>query len=154
MAASAPTNKHARQRRLALLARTDVLQLREAWQRLEQVPAVTRLRGPEAGLAMLRGRIDARGDHFNLGEVTVTRASVRLDDGTVGHGYVLGRSREHAEWIATYDALAQQARFAHTVESWLLEPTERAVEEERAQLRRRAGATRCTFDTLVREGTS
>lgn len=140
-----------RQRRLALLARADLTHLRACWHQFDEQPAITRLRGPEAGLAMIRGRIDARGGRFNLGEVTVARASVHLDDGTVGHGYVLGRSLEHAEWIAIYDALAQQSRFVDAVETRLLEPTERAVEAGRAQIRRRAGATRCSFDTLVRE---
>lgn len=140
-----------RQRRLALLARAELADLRACWHQLDDLPAITRLRGPEAGLAMIRGRIDARGGRFNLGEVTVARASVRLDDATVGHGYVLGRSLEHAEWIAIYDALAQQTRFADTVETCLLEPTERTVDAARARVRRRAEATRCHFDTLVRE---
>ncbi|MEX1081827.1 MAG: phosphonate C-P lyase system protein PhnG [Halofilum sp. (in: g-proteobacteria)] len=151
MSAVDPLDPSVRQRRLALLARARLTQLRACWQGLDGAPGVTRLRGPEIGLAMIRGRMDARGDRFNLGEVTMTRASVRLDDDTIGHGYVLGRSLEHAEWVATYDALAQQARFAQVIEATLLAPTEHAVEAARAQRRRRAGATRCSFDALVRE---
>ena len=36
------------------------------------------LRGPETGLVMVRGRIGGGGAPFNLGEATVTRATVRL----------------------------------------------------------------------------
>ena len=47
------------------------------------------LRGPETGLVTVRGRIGGGGAPFNLGEATVTRASIRLEDGTVGHGQSL-----------------------------------------------------------------
>ena len=50
------------------------------------------LRGPETGLVTLRGRIGGGGAPFNVGEATVTRATVRLPSGQVGHCYALGRS--------------------------------------------------------------
>ncbi len=40
---------------------------------------------------MVRGRAGGTGAPFNLGEMTVTRCSVTLDDGRVGHAYVPGR---------------------------------------------------------------
>ncbi len=45
---------------------------------LPDLPAHTVLRPPEVGAVMVRGRIGATGAPFNLGEMTVTRASVRL----------------------------------------------------------------------------
>ncbi|TIM91491.1 MAG: phosphonate C-P lyase system protein PhnG, partial [Mesorhizobium sp.] len=48
------------------------------------------LRGPETGLVTVRGRIGGGGAPFNVGEATVTRATVRLASGEVGHCYVLG----------------------------------------------------------------
>ena len=65
------------------------------------------LRGPEIGLVMLRGRMGATGSAFNFGEATVTRCSVRLPNGLVGHAYILGRNREHARRAALCDALKQ-----------------------------------------------
>ncbi|TIV77615.1 MAG: phosphonate C-P lyase system protein PhnG, partial [Mesorhizobium sp.] len=66
------------------------------------------LRSPDVGLVMVRGRAGGTGNVFNLGEMTITRASVRLEDGTVGHGYVQGRSKRQAELAAIIDALLQQ----------------------------------------------
>ncbi|WP_264830140.1 phosphonate C-P lyase system protein PhnG, partial [Klebsiella aerogenes] len=43
------------------------------------------LRGPETGLVTVRGRIGGGGAPFNVGEATVTRATVRLPSGQVGH---------------------------------------------------------------------
>ena len=37
-----------------------------------------------------------KGDAFNLGEMTVSRCSVQLACGTVGHGYIRGRSKQAA----------------------------------------------------------
>ena len=59
---------------------------------------------------MVRGRAGATGAPFNLGEMTVTRCSVRLSDGEVGHGYVHGRDKAHAERAALIDALMQTDR--------------------------------------------
>jgi alpha-D-ribose 1-methylphosphonate 5-triphosphate synthase subunit PhnG len=49
------------------------------------------LRAPEIGAVMVQGRTGATGAPFNLGEMTVTRASVRLGCGAVGHAWVQGR---------------------------------------------------------------
>ena len=39
------------------------------------------MRGPEIGLVMLRGRMGATGNAFNVGETTVTRCTVKLASG-------------------------------------------------------------------------
>ena len=40
---------------------------------------------------MMRGRAGGGGAPFNLGEMTVTRCTVRTAGGQVGHAYVAGR---------------------------------------------------------------
>ncbi|SPX12731.1 phosphonate metabolism protein [Escherichia coli] len=44
------------------------------------------------------------------GDATLTRAAVRLTDGTLGYSWVLGRDKQHAERCALIDALMQQSR--------------------------------------------
>src|ERR1700751_646405 len=71
----------ARRAWMAVLARTPRGALEAALQRALQgrpPPAYDWLRPPEIGLAMVRGRIGGGGDPFNLGEATVTRATLRL----------------------------------------------------------------------------
>ena len=65
------------------------------------------LRGPEHGLTMLRGRAGGDGSAFNLAEATLTRCSVTLADGTIGHCWRLGRDGRAAEVAAVLDALLQ-----------------------------------------------
>jgi alpha-D-ribose 1-methylphosphonate 5-triphosphate synthase subunit PhnG len=108
------------------------------------------LRGPETGLVTVRGRIGGGGDVFNTGEATVTRATVRLPSGQIGHAYALGRDKEKVRLAAILDA------------NWCAEETRAAVDArivaplldkgERADAKRRAetAATKVDFFTMVR----
>src|SRR5579863_7934061 len=92
------------------LALADPGALVAAWQHWAPKPAVQPIRGPEAGLVMVRARIDGGGARFNLGEATVTRATVRLHGDplaadAVGTAYVLGTDLEHARLAAVFDGL-------------------------------------------------
>ena len=58
------------------------------------------MRGPETGLVMVRGRAGGSGSPFNLGEMTVTRCTVRLESGAAGHAYIAGRDERRAELAA------------------------------------------------------
>ena len=68
------------------------------------------LRAPEIGAVMVEGRIGGTGGRFNLGEMTVTRCSVRLGQ-AVGHACVQGRDKDHARRAAVVlTATARRAR--------------------------------------------
>src|SRR5580692_4054764 len=101
-----------RQAWLAVLAKASLAELEAAWDVLDDKPAFRRLRPSESGLVMLRGRIGGTGQPFNVGEMTMTRASIQLLDaaGAVSHagfGYVAGRSARRAEFVALFDAMLQ-----------------------------------------------
>lgn len=82
-----------------------------------------------------------------MGEMTVTRASVKLSDGTVGHGYVAGRNHRQAELIALLDAELQRS-------PELAEPIMAKLQHNLAELKKSSGqkaaATKVDFFTLVR----
>ncbi|ARE38776.1 PhnG protein [Rhodovulum sp. P5] len=107
------------------------------------------LRRPETGSVMIRGRAGGTGAAFNLGEMTVTRGSLRLPDGVVGHGYVQGRSKSAAEAAALADALLQTDRAAD-VERAVILPLRREETDRRATRARKAAATKVEFFTMVR----
>lgn len=112
-------------------------------------PAFGWLRAPEVGSVMVRGRAGGTGAPFNLGEMTVTRCSLRLSDGTVGHGYVQGRSKLDAEAAAVIDALMQTER-AEEVDCHILTPLAEALADARRARAERAAATKVDFFTMVR----
>ena len=97
----------------------------------------------------VRGRAGATGGPFNLGEMTVTRCSLKLADGTVGHGYVQGRNKQDAEAAALVDAL-MQTDAARTVRLDVLDPLMTEEADRRATRAAKAAATRVEFFTLVR----
>jgi len=112
-------------------------------------PAVEDLRPPETGLVMATGRIGGDGRPFNLGEVSVTRAAIRLPDGATGFAYHLGRDRTKARLAATLDALWQDPARRARVEA-ALEPAARRADADRRQAARRTAATRVEFLTVAR----
>lgn len=113
------------------------------------LPAYTRLRGPEAGLVMVRGRAGGSGAPFNLGEATVARCTVRTEAGLVGHAYCLGRNLRQAELAAVLDALLQDPGAGPALEVQVVAPLAAVQAERRAQLARRAAATQVQFFTLA-----
>lgn len=139
-----------RRRWMGVLARAAREELEAAWARLPEKPAYEHLRGPETGLVMVRGRVGGTGKPFNLGEMTVTRCTLRLAGGATGHAHVAGRDRRRAELAAVFDALMQLpgegARMAAAVISELAE----AQVQRRALMLRKAAATRVEFFTMAR----
>src|ERR1700761_9690399 len=106
--ALSPDQPHAARRRwMAVLARANAPELSERLGACCDLPKYRMLRGPEAGLIMVRGRAGGGGATFNLGEMTVTRSTVRTETGFVGHAYVTGRDDQRAVFAALGDALMQ-----------------------------------------------
>ena len=125
--------------------------LQSLWQNLPGKPVWTHVRPPEIGMVMLRGRIGGTGNRFNLGEMTVTRCSVGLDSGILGHGYVSGRNKKHAEIAAVIDALMQREDRAESVEHSIIKPLELRHQLSREAASRKAAATKVEFFTVARE---
>jgi alpha-D-ribose 1-methylphosphonate 5-triphosphate synthase subunit PhnG len=145
-----------RQRWMRTLATAGPDTLEMAWECWEPKPAVQAIRGPEAGLVMVRGRIGGTGARFNLGEATVTRATVRLHGellatDTVGTSYVLGTDLEHARLAAIFDALLADPELRERVLAEVITPLEQA-QAERDRLRHaEARSTLVDFFTVARE---
>jgi alpha-D-ribose 1-methylphosphonate 5-triphosphate synthase subunit PhnG len=137
-----------RQEAMAVLSHADTDRLGELWGLWAEKPGFHRVRGPETGLVMVRGRAGGGGNPFNLGEATVTRATVRLDTGEVGHAYCLGRDGDKAVRAALFDALWQ--RDPAGVETQVLAPLRADAAAADGRRRNETAATRVDFFTMVR----
>jgi alpha-D-ribose 1-methylphosphonate 5-triphosphate synthase subunit PhnG len=140
----------ARRRWMSVLAKARDEEMARAWAGLGERPAYRMVRGPETGLVMVRGRAGGTGARFNLGEMTVTRCTVVLADGTVGHAWVGGRDRRHAEMAAVLDALLQDPERRAALEPRVIAPLERQQAERRRAAAARSASTRVEFFTMVR----
>ncbi|QRM32551.1 phosphonate C-P lyase system protein PhnG [Microvirga sp. VF16] len=135
---------------LGVMSRSQVGELEALASALVSGIEFERLRTPHVGLVMVRGRAGGTGTVFNLGEMTVARASVRLPNGTVGHGYAQGRNQRQAEMAAVIDALLQQDDRRHDILTAVIEPLRKKAEARRLEKSRRAAATRVEFFTVAR----
>ena len=140
-----------RQRWLSVLAKAPGARLACLWQALGATPPYTVLRRPEIGLVMVQGRISGTGAPFCAGEMTVTRAAVRLDSGEMGFGYVRGRDARHAEIAAAVDALGQRADWTERLEAGIVAPLADEAQARHRLIAARAAATRVDFFTVARE---
>lgn len=143
-----PAHDPRRRAALNVLAAADAAQLARLWEDWTEKPEVAPVRGPETGLVMVRGCTGGGGAPFNLGEATVSRASVRLVSGEIGHGYCLGRDHDKCRIIAVLDALLQ--REPQQVEAKVLAPLRAAAEAADRKRRAETAATKVEFFTMVR----
>ena len=139
----------ARRAWMSLLAKAPAGRLEALAEAVSDWPAFTWLRVPETGGVMVRGRTGGTGAAFNLGEMTVTRCALRLESGEVGHAYVQGRDKRHAERAAVIDALMQTRR-RDALRAAVLEPLEAGMKAGKATRAAKAAATRVDFFTMVR----
>lgn len=139
----------ARRAWMGLVAQSNEAELARLWLAFGAKPAFDWLRAPEAGGVMVRGRMGGSGAAFNLGEMTVTRCALTLNDGTVGHAYVQGRSKPKAEIAAQIDAL-MQTEVAADLRAAVLAPLQAAKQATKEARAAKAAATKVEFFTMVR----
>ena len=138
-----------RRRWMGILARASAAEIERHLADIPAPPPHRRLRGPEIGLVMVRGRAGGDGAAFNLGEMTVTRCAVRLEDGRVGHASVAGRDARQAELAALVDAMLLDDATRPAITEAVIEPLAAAQDTRRAAEARRAAATRVQFFTMT-----
>jgi len=138
-----------RKRWISACARTDCRQLETLADGLEIDPAsFDVIRSAENGLVMVRARAGGTGRKFNAGEMTVTRCSVRSAAGHVGHGYVAGRDRTHAELAARLDAHFQAMNEEQVAP--IVTELETRIAEKAHSRQQKSAPTRVEFFTMVR----
>lgn len=135
---------------MALLSQAEPARLATLWDESGLSVPSEPVRGPETGLVTVRGRMGGAGAPFNLGEATVTRATVRLASGEIGHSYALGRSSEKARIAATIDALWQQTGRRGEIEARILGPLRQEQADAAQTVREEVAATKVDFFTMVR----
>jgi alpha-D-ribose 1-methylphosphonate 5-triphosphate synthase subunit PhnG len=144
----------ARRRWMSVLAKANAAELEHAIasvrKKLGDLPAYRLIRRPEVGMTMVRARAGGTGRAFNLGEMTMTRCTLRTSDDLVGTSYIAGRSQRHAELAALFDALLQDSTRRAQVMALVIDPLARAQDLRRNRRVERSAPTRVDFFTIVR----
>ena len=134
---------------MSLLATSNQSDLLNLWEQKKIKVNYVWLRTPEIGSIMAQGRMGVTGDKFNIGEVTITRCSLKLNCGTIGHSYVQGRSKKKAEISALCDAL-MQTKMSKEINKNIIIPLEKIKNNNKDKILSKAEATKVDFFTLVR----
>ncbi len=140
----------ARQEMMSVLAHSKSHELEALWDEWSFKPSYELLRGPETGLVMVRGRVGGGGSPFNFGEVTVTRATVRIEAGQIGHAYSLGGDAEKVTLAALVDALWQVPSLQDDIVKLIIEPLRKLKLLADIKAAEEASATKVNFFTMVR----
>lgn len=135
---------------LAVLARATLTELENMRLAMGELPELQRVRPAEIGMVMLRGRVGGTGNPFNLGEASVVRCAVRLDNGPLGVAYALGRDKRRVELAAVFDALLQDPQHHDALQRELLAPLARQQAQARAQTQQAVASSKVEFFTFVR----
>lgn len=133
---------------MGAFARLSMPRVEEVFADLDTGTVFHVLRPAEQGLVMVRARAGGTGQQYNTGEMTATRCSVRAESGSVGHGYVAGRNRRHAEIAAKLDALMQDAD--PVAVDTLIDRLEAEINDAARARQQKSAPTRVEFFTLVR----
>ncbi|HDC4533192.1 TPA: phosphonate C-P lyase system protein PhnG [Enterobacter asburiae] len=139
-----------RQRWMRVLAQSQPAALSARMSALSLAPDYDTLRAPEIGLVQIQARMGGTGERFFAGDATLTRAAIRLNSGTLGYSYVLGRDKAHAERCAVIDALLQEQPYFQTLMEILIAPLEADRAARIAARQAEVNTSRVDFFTLVR----
>ncbi|MBJ3782884.1 phosphonate C-P lyase system protein PhnG [Enterobacter asburiae] len=139
-----------RQRWMRVLAHSQPAALSARMSALSLAPDYDTLRAPEIGLVQIQARMGGTGERFFAGDATLTRAAIRLNSGTLGYSYVLGRDKAHAERCAVIDALLQEPPYFQTLMETLIAPLEADRASRIAARQAEVNTSRVDFFTLVR----
>lgn len=147
-----------RQRTMRVLAGSAESELADMWRLWSGRARVERVRGPEVGLVMVQGRAGGSGTRFNLGEASVTRATVLVrsipessaEGESLGTAYVLGSCPDKAELAAIFDGLLGSVYRQEVLEQVISVLEKRQADRDSAQ-RAEAGSTVVDFFTVARE---
>ncbi len=137
----------ARQQWMAVLARASSNDIAACLETVSPLVEPVVLRGPEQGLVMVRGRIGGGGGAFNLGEMSVTRCTVRAG-AQVGHATVIGRDAALALLAARVDAALQDPGQHEALQTAVIAPLAAHQAAAKAAEAAHAAATRVEFFTL------
>lgn len=147
---SETTGVVARQHWMSVLARADYIDLQQHWDQLRVSSMYENVRSPEIGMMMVQARTNGSGAPFNMGEMTVTRCTVRLASGTLGTAYIKGRNKSHAELAAVIDGELQDGTLHEAIQRQVIEPLASLQQTERSTKQAKAATTKVDFFTLVR----
>lgn len=144
------TSKTERQEWINILSSCNPTDLVEARERLNADVYYNHIVEPETGLIMVQARADGSDSRFNMGEATVSKCVLEVEERYLGYGMVMGSDLEHAELAALFDGLLQHPDFQDDLKNNLINSLKEKQKQRDESLKKQAADTRVEFFTLKR----
>ena len=139
-----------RQRRMSVLARASYKDMLTLWNENPIELEYSVIREPEIGMVQIRGKMGNVGDRFNVGDATITRASVLLETGEIGHCYMLGRNIKQALLASRIDAVMQVKEYKDILNIQIIYPLEDIYKTIKQKQKKEVQTSKVDFFTLER----
>ena len=139
-----------RQHWMSVLAHSQPAELAARLKALNITADYEAIRAAQTRLLQIEAPMGRTAERFLAGDATLTRAAVRLTDGTLGYSWVLGRDKQHAERCALIDAVMQQSRYFQNLSETLIAPLDADRMARIAARQAEVNASRVDFFTMVR----
>ena len=143
-------DKTDRQDWIRLLANAQAEDLESVHSHLERDISYNYIVKPETGLLMVQARADGSHSRFHLGEVSVTKCVLEVENQYLGYGMVTGSNTRHAELAALFDGLLQHPDFHDNLRGPLLDILSSKQHQADRRIQKDAADTRVEFFTLKR----
>ncbi|RZN38296.1 MAG: phosphonate C-P lyase system protein PhnG [Methanosarcinales archaeon] len=137
-----------RDKRFELIARADSERICEIAERILADTAVEVIKKPMGGMIMMRFRDTAEKCIFNLGEVLVTEAEVRINE-ELGYAMIIGKNPESALAGAILDAAVESGHPITPEIMDLLKSEELRINKELQKTWAKVATTKVDFEVMV-----
>ena len=134
---------------LSYLATADENYLISLWDNLNMKIEYNWLREPEIGSIMVQGKAGATGDNFNVGEVTITRGSLNVDEKIQGNGSVQGKKKYKTKMSVLGNPLIKTEK-KKIIKRNIIDKLIKYKNNKRNEILSKTEATKVDFFTLVR----
>ena len=134
---------------ISILSKTETIDLKNCIENINYTKDYKIIYGPNVGSIMIRARLGGNGDPYNLGEATLTKCVIKLEEGTTGYSYHLGRDKIRAEYAAVLDALMQDNNYYSKLQSMILDLKDKINKKEN-HIINESNSSKVDFFTLVR----
>ncbi|THB77886.1 MAG: phosphonate C-P lyase system protein PhnG [Desulfobacteraceae bacterium] len=135
---------------IKLLAGADPARLKAFRDQLPDSVRYAYIVRPETGMLMVQAKADGSQNRFNLGEVTISRCVLEVNEKYLGGAWVMGGDLNHAELAAMFDGLLQDPEHHESLMNGLIRVLEQDYENEIRSMENDARDTTVEFFTMKR----
>lgn len=139
-----------RQDWIKILSNSQYENIAQLWQQTGIKADYQTIREPEIGLVQIQGRIHGKGKRFYIGDATITRCVIKLDNNHYGYSYLLGRDKTKSILCAVIDGLLQSENYKEQIINTVIEPLREIYLNIRKHNHDMTQTTKVDFFTLVR----